>query len=98
MILYEIEKFVIVLVALLMAYAEFAQVKLHKRAWVKWGLGFMGIYWAVYYTYSLIRTMFGLLLEGHQIFVRSGLLLTLSLVTSNAILNWKALRRAKHDR
>lgn len=95
-ILYEIEKVLIVLVGLLMAYAEFSQVAKYRRSWVKWGLGCMGIYWAVYYSYSLVRTVFSIeQLAAHQIFVRSGLLLTLSLITSNAMLTLRELRRFK---
>ena len=45
-ILFEVEKGLIVIVSLLMAYAEFSQAIKYRHSWVKWGLGFMGIYWA----------------------------------------------------
>lgn len=95
-VLYEIEKGIIVLVSLLMAYAEFSQASRYRRSWVKWALGFMGIYWAIYYSYSIVRTVFNITqFPTHQIFVRSGLLLTLSLIASNAMLTLKELRRLK---
>ena len=95
-ILYEAEKGIIVLVSLLMAYAEFSQAAKYRRSWIKWALGCMGIYWAVYYSYSLVRTIFSITqIPTHQIFVRSGLLLTLSLIASNAMLTLRELRRFK---
>ena len=92
-ILYELEKVVIVIVSLLMAYAEFSQAALYRRSWVKWGLGFMGIYWAVYYAYSIYRSITGLHFGAHQIFVRSGILVTVALVASGALLTLRELKR-----
>lgn len=86
-ILYELEKGAIVIVALMVAFAEFTQASRRPTSWVRWGLGFVGIYWAAYYAYSIYRGLFGGALDTHQIFVRSGILLTLSLVASNAIIN-----------
>lgn len=94
-ILYEIEKGIIVIVALLMAYAEFRQAMRYRRSWVKWGLGFMGVYWAVYYTYSFVRSIMGIRLEAHQIFVRSGILVTIALVASGAFLTLRELERLR---
>lgn len=83
------------MVGLLMAYAEFAQAKIYRRSWVKWGLGVMGLYWAAYYIYSLIQALTDLRLPAHQIFVRSGLLITLSLVASGAFLTLRELKRLR---
>jgi hypothetical protein len=93
--LYEVEKIVIVIVGLLMAYAEWQQAIKYRRSWVKWGLGFMGIYWAVYYIYSIVREVTGASLPTHQIFVRAGILLTLSLVASGAFLTLRELKRLR---
>jgi len=85
-------KFAIVAVALLMAYAEIRQaikIKGCGYAWVKWWLGVMGIYWAAYYTRSLFGVDLGM---THQVWVRSPILLTLSLVAAGAIMS---LRRNK---
>ena len=92
MMILEVEKYAIVIVGLFMAYAELGQALKYRKAWTKWGLGFMGIYWAVYYTYAIIRPYFGVLLPTHQVFVRAGVLLTISLVSANA---WINLRRMK---
>ena len=92
-ILYELEKGLIVVASLIMAYAEFAQAIRYRRSWVKWGLGIMGIYWAAYYTYSIIQAMTDLRLPTHQIFVRAGILLTISLVASGALMTLKELRK-----
>lgn len=98
-LLYEIEKVLIVFASLIMAYAELAQAAKYRRSWVKWGLGIMGIYWAVYYAYSLIREQFNISLPAHQIFVRAGILLTVSLVASGALMTLRELRKLwKHDR
>ena len=99
-ILYEIEKGLIVIASLIMAYTEFAQAIKYRRSWIKWGLGFMGIYWAVYYSYSLVRTVFEIeQLPAHQIFVRAGILLTVSLVASGALMTLRELRKLwKHGR
>ena len=90
---YEFEKYVIVCVSLFMAYAEFAQYARYRRSWSKLALGFMGLYWAGYYAYSIIRSVLDLRLPSHQIFVRSGILLTVSFVGANAMLTLKALKR-----
>lgn len=91
--LYELEKYAIVLVSLIMAYAEFAQYFKHRKSWIKFALGFMGVYWAVYYVYSIYRTAFGMLLDAHQIFVRSGILLTVALVAANALMTLQVLNK-----
>ncbi len=91
---YELEKYAIVIVAGIMAYAEFAQA-IERKAWVKWALGFMGLYWAGYYTFSILRSLFSWRLYDHQVFVRSGILLTLALVGGNALMTLQVLRRFK---
>lgn len=91
--IYEFEKIAIIILALSMAYAEFKQAIILKGSWIKCGLGFVGLYWAVYYAYSLYRTYFDLRLPSHQVFVRSGILLTLAFVTAGAIRTLAILRR-----
>lgn len=93
--LFEFEKLAIVVVALIMAYAELKQGILYRRRWIKFGLAFMGLYWAVYYSYSLLRTHFEWAFPEHRIFVRSGILLTLALVASGAYITLKELRGLK---
>lgn len=95
-ILYELIKAMIIIAGIIMAYAEFSQAIIYKKSWVKWGLGFIGIYWSIYYTYSLVQaTMPGLRLPSHQIFVRSGILLTISFVAAGAIMTLKTYKRFK---
>ena len=91
-IILEIMKYFIVVVALIMAYAEIRQalkLKGSGYAWVKWCLGGAGIYWAVYYIRSILDLNLG---PVHQIWVRSPLLLTLAFVAAGAILS---LRRGR---
>ena len=91
-IILEIMKYFIVIVSLIMAYAEMKQARRLKGsgyAWVKWCLGVAGLYWAVYYTRSIISLNLG---PTHQIWVRSPLLLTLAFVAAGAILS---LRRGR---
>lgn len=90
-IVLNVMKYCIVAVSLLMAYAEIRQAIRMKGVyghWVKWALGLMGVYWAFYYTQSIL----GGLLSSHQIWVRSPLLLTLALVAAGATIS---LRRIK---
>lgn len=91
-IVLNVMKYLIVAIALLMAYAEIRQAIRMKGVyghWVKWGLGLMGLYWAFYYTRSIIGIELGM---THQIWVRSPLLLTLALVAAGATIS---LRRIK---
>lgn len=81
-------KLAIVIVALIMAYAEFGQAIRFRWAWTKWGLGFMGLYWAAYYIQSLL----GIGLLQHQIWVRSGILMMLALVGANALMSLRRIR------
>lgn len=90
---YEFEKFTIVAVSLLMAYAEFEQYRRYHKTWIKLALGFVGLYWAAYYTYSIVQVLVDIRLPSHQIFVRSGILLTVSLVGAHAMMTLRALRR-----
>ena len=91
--LYELEKYAIVIVGLVMAYAEFAQYFKHRRSWIKLALGFMGLYWAAYYAYSILRVLLDLRMPAHQVFVRSGILLTVALVGGNALITLKLMDR-----
>ena len=93
--LFELEKLAIVIVALFMTYAEFKQGLMYRKRWVKFGLAFMGLYWAIYYSYSLLRAYFDWPFPEHQIFVRSGILMTLALVASGAWITLKELRGLK---
>lgn len=90
---YEFEKIAIVIASLVMAYAEIRQAIILKGSWIKVGLGLMGFYWAVYYSYSIYRTYFNLRLADHNVFVRSGILITVSLVAAGAIRTLRILRR-----
>jgi len=95
MLILEIEKYAIVIFGLCMAYAELRQAIYFKKAWTKWALGFMGIYWAVYYAYSIVRPYFNVLLPTHQVFVRAGILLTISFISANALMTLKKI--GKHE-
>lgn len=92
---YELEKVLIIFFGLLMAYAEFKQAKYYRASWTKVALGAMGIYWAIYYAYSIYRSLFGGTLETHQVFVRSGVLMTLALVSAVAVINLRTLKKMK---
>lgn len=86
----EILKYLIIAAGLMMAYAEMRQaVKLRKASyvWIKWALGFMGLYWAGYYLLSAAGLIIG---STHQVYVRGPLLLTIALVAAGAL---KSLRR-----
>jgi hypothetical protein len=91
--LYELEKYAIVIAALIMAYAEFAQYFRHRKSWIKLALGFMGLYWAAYYTYSILRVALDLRMPSHQVFVRSGILLTVALIGANAMMTLRIMDR-----
>lgn len=92
---YELEKIAIVILALSMAYFEFRQAVILKGSPIKIALGFMGIYWAAYYSYSIYRSYTGLRLPDHQVFVRSGILITIAFVTLGAAKTSALLKRRK---
>ena len=90
-IILNIMKYLIVAASLLMAYAEFRQaisLKGKPYAWAKWALGAMGIYWAFYYVQSIL----GGLITSHQIWVRSPLLLTISLIAAGALMSVRRMK------
>ena len=91
----EITKYLIVIFALLMAYAEIRQAVRLKGtgyAWIKWCLGFAGIFWAGYYIQSILQSLFDFGLPAHQIYVRGGILFTVAFVAAGALIS---LRRGK---
>lgn len=91
-------KYGIVIVCLIGGIAEMKIALLKKGthyAWIKWALGWMLIYWAGYYTFSIIRSLFGFTLEAHQIFVRAGIFLTVSFVTAGALRSLVDILRRK---
>ena len=92
-IIYEFMKWAIVVAALFMAYAEFGQALRYKRSWYKWGLGTMGLYWAIYYIYFIIWSISDSYYSDGRVFVRAGILITLSLVAAGALLSLKDLKR-----
>ena len=90
-IILNVMKYLIVAASLVMCYAEIMQAVKYRHqpwSWVKWALGGMALYWAFYYTQSIL----GGLLSSHQIWVRSPLLLTISLVAANAIMSLRRVR------
>jgi membrane protein YdbS with pleckstrin-like domain len=91
--LYELEKYTIVVAALIMAYAEFAQYFRHRKSWIKFALGLMAMYWVAYYVFSILRGVFDWQFFDHQVFVRSGILLTIALVGANAFMTLRVLDR-----
>jgi len=90
---YEFEKIAIVIASLVMAYAEIRQAIILNGSWIKVGLGLMGFYWADYYSYSLYLSYYNLRSSDHNVFVRSGILITVSLVAAGAIRTLRILRR-----
>lgn len=88
-----LEKAAIVIVGLIMAYAEIGQAIKYRKSWVKWGLGFMGIYWSVYYIYSIVQEFTDIALASHQFVVRSGILVTLGFVAAGAMMTLKEYRK-----
>ena len=92
-IFYFLEKVAIIVASLMMSYAEFGQAIKYRKSWVKWGLGAMGIFWAIYYTYSVIQQFTDIRLPSHQFVVRSGILVTISLVAAGANMTLRAYRR-----
>jgi hypothetical protein len=88
-IVLEAMKYGIILIGLVVAYAEIRQAVALKETnyWgIKAALGIMGIYWTLYYFRSVLNIVPG---PAHQIFVRGPLLLTLSLIAAGAIMSLK---------
>lgn len=89
-------KYAIVIVCLIGGVAEIMVAKHYKKeayAKIKFALGVMLFYWALYYAFSIIRTRLGLSLETHQIFVRGGIFLICSFITAGALMSLRRARR-----
>jgi hypothetical protein len=90
----ELLKYPIVLVGLTMAIVHIKLAIKYKGmpcAWTKWGIALMGIYWAFYYMQSIVIK--GGIFSGHQVWVRSPILVTLALVTAMGILSLRRLEK-----
>ena len=85
-------KYCIVAVALVLAYVETRRAISMRGTgygWIFWSLSFIGVYWAFYYTQSIL----GGLIPAHQVWVRSPLLITLALVAAGAIMSLRNIKK-----
>lgn len=105
----DILKVLMVVVWFVAALAEFGQwltIRHERYAWVKLALGVMGLYWGIYY----LRSLLGVTLPAHQIWVRAPLVLTGAFVGAGALMSllrkyngsvsqmWKALWERLHSK
>ena len=103
----DILKYLMVLVWFIASFAEFGQwliIRRERYAWVKLALGAISLYWCIYY----LRSLLGITLPAHQIFVRAPLVLTGAFVGAGALMSllrkydgsfihlWKALWKRRH--
>jgi hypothetical protein len=91
---YEIQKYLIVLVALSLAIIELRLYSKYYKTPTKILFAIIGLYWGLYYIYSLIRPVINSSFVAHQIFVRPGILFTVSVLFANAVAKF---RRLNHD-
>lgn len=89
----EFLKIPIVIVSLILAVVHVMLAIKYKGQpceWTKWGIAIMGLYWAFYYAQSLL---YGGIFQGHQIWVRSPILITLSIMTAMGILSLRRINK-----
>jgi hypothetical protein len=92
--IYECEKYLIVLAGLALAVIELRLYFKHIRSAKKILIASVGLYWASYYIWSIIRPLIDADFIAHQIFVRPGILFTVSVILAQAINKWKRVKDA----
>lgn len=90
---YEILKYFIIMAGLALAGCEIYLYVKYVRNPKKLLYAFMGIYWAIYYIYSVARPLLGTDYVAHQTFSRPGILFMIILILTSAYDN---IRRLKH--
>ena len=91
-VIYEIQKYLIVFVGLTFFYIEIALFFKYRKIPKKILYTIVGLYWAIYYIYSIIRPIIGSSYIAHQEFVRPGILFTLSVFLAQALNKWRYLK------
>lgn len=89
-------KYGIVIVFVIGGIAEIKIARLKHGtdyAWIKFGLGIILFYWAGYYLFSIIRSLLGISLTTHQIFVRAGIFMTGVFITAGALKSLVYIKR-----
>ena len=89
---YNTLKYFIVFAGFFLAYFELVLYFKYIKDVKKLLLAFIGIYWALYYIFSIIRPIFGIDFYAHQLLVRPGILFTLAVISARA---WDKYRRLK---
>lgn len=92
-IVFESLKYLLILVGLGVAIVYFILARKYKGqvcAPFKMAAAFVGLYWAFYYTQSVV---FGGIFSHHQVWVRSPLLITLGVFLAMGILSLRRLEK-----
>lgn len=82
---YVLMKFLIVLVSIFTAILEIRKMIRLGFHWLTASVAGIALYWAGYYAYSLLQTQLNWSIPEHQVFVRSGILLTSVILLAKAI-------------
>lgn len=82
---YELIKAPIVIVSIATSLLEIKKIRKLGFHWVTFSVVVIGFYWAGYYTYSILRAIHGWSFTEHQVFVRSGILLSMVVFLAKAI-------------
>jgi hypothetical protein len=87
---YNILKYFIVFAGLFLAYFELNLYFKYIKDVKKLLLAIIGIYWSLYYIFSILRPILGIDFYAHQLLVRPGILFTLVVIAARA---WDKYRR-----
>lgn len=90
--IYELQKYLIVIIGFTFAFFEMRLYSMYTKDPTKILLAVIGIFWGIYYTFSILRGIFGWWnISTHQIFVRPGILFTISVLLARVYKRWRFL-------
>lgn len=83
--IFSLMKFAIVIVAISTLLLELRKIVKLGFHWITASVIAVSLFWAVYYMYQIIRIYFNMSLPDHRVYVRSGILLSLTVFLAKAI-------------
>ena len=89
---YDLMKVVIICVGFQLGVCSLKLAK--KLSWsrTKLSYAFVGFYWAAYYLFSVIRDYTDITFYNHQVFVRSGILITVTVLLASVLGTFRRLK------
>jgi len=94
-IILTIMKYIIAVAGIVVAFVWYLVARKFRHSEyivVFWLVFVVGLYWSLYYSWSIIRTILDIPFLGHQIWVRAPILLTLGILIGLGIARLKEIR------